>query len=198
MKNTLTYIAIGMLLVLSVLFLVRTLKNKNSQQQLQAQVEAITDIDEQERAYIEELENENIGLTISDQAVFFGHDSLNTVSLLEFNQSGEYLYFYFSQNTCPPCIESTIALLKNYYYELETNNDVVFISPDYPARFRNNCYGKKLMTLENKLLGYSNEQYDVPFLFTLDKDLKTTSIHIVNKMNFVRTELFIKNRLGQE
>ena len=57
------------------------------------------------------------------------------------------------------------------------------VSPDYPARLRNDCYGKKLLSLHNKNLGLPMELEDsfAPFLFIMDKDLCVKYLHIHNK-----------------
>ena len=73
------------------------------------------------------------------------------------------------------------------------NNRVLFSIPYYPVRFRNNCYNKKLLTLENKYLGIDLEKNDIPFFLILNSDLKIESIHIVNKVDFLKTEKYLYN-----
>ena len=160
-------------------------------------IEVVYDTETEQNKAIEKLEKENVEIIINDQKVFVGHDSLNLINWSYFNDP-QYLYFYLSTNTCPPCILSTINLLKNYYDDFENNGKVIIISPDYPMRLRGNCYGKKLLVLEGKLIGFTVEQYDASFFFTLNKDLTVRALHVVNKMNFRRTENFIKQTLSEQ
>ena len=69
------------------------------------------------------------------------------------------------------------------FYRRGNKNIIVFVSPDYPARVRNDCYGKKLLSLHNKNLGLPMELEDsfAPFLFIMDKDLCVKYLHIHNK-----------------
>jgi hypothetical protein len=85
-----------------------------------------------------------------------------------------------------------VDLIKEVFPRYEENDNIIFISPDYPARFRTNCYGKKLLTLENKSLEIHLEHENIPFLFTLSDDLKINKIHIVNKNDFQKVFIFLK------
>ena len=120
---------------------------------------------EKESLYIykkEELKNGHYECL--DQRCYWGTDSLSSFSLSNLCNDKK-LFFCFSEKTCPPCI------------------DAVVISPDYPARLRNDCYGKKLLTLHNKYLGLPIELEDsfAPFLFIMNKDLCVKYLHIHNK-----------------
>lgn len=51
-------------------------------------------------------------------------------------------YSFVFRKTCPPCIDAVVDMLNEVFTEEEIKTKVVFISPDYPARLRNDCYGK--------------------------------------------------------
>ena len=70
------------------------------------------------------------------------------------------------------------------------------MAPDYPVRFRGNCYNKKLLTLQNKYFGLGLEKKDVPFFLILNSTLQIESIHIVNKSLFSRTEEYLQKVKG--
>lgn len=74
-------------------------------------------------------------------------------------------------------------MLNKVFTEKEIKTKIVLISPDYPTRLRNDCYGKKLLSLHNKNLGLPMELEDsfAPFLFIMDKDLCVKYLHIHNK-----------------
>jgi len=140
---------------------------------------------------IEGLATGNNGLKIKDQQVFWGRDSANQTLLSEI--SADKLFFYFSEKTCTPCIEHTIELIAKYFPDYsENNNKVIFISPDCLFRFRENCYGKKLLVFEDTLLGIPLEKENVPFVFTLSKDMEISNLHIVNKNDFAITDNYLK------
>ena len=93
------------------------------------------------------------------------------------------LFFCFSEKTCPPCIDAVVDIMNEVFTDEEIKTKIVFVSPDYPARLRNDCYGKKLLSLHNKNLGLPMELEDsfAPFLFIMDKDLCVKYLHIHNK-----------------
>jgi hypothetical protein len=140
---------------------------------------------------IETKEKENLGKEINDQVVFLGNDSLKTTMLSELVKRPN-LFFFFSEQTCTPCVENTVECIKAVFPDYESDSEIYFISPDYPIRFRINCYGKQLLTLEESKLGLKLENETVPFLFTIDTTLKVNHIHVVNKENFDRTLHFLQ------
>ena len=142
---------------------------------------------------IESLRENNEGLELSDQEIYWGNDSLNCFPLSDFARQ-ERLYFYFSYNTCSPCIQECVNILERYLPDYIDSETVVFLSPDYLPRFRDNCYGKRLLGLKNESLGIPLEEEFVPFFFVLDGELKIKDLHVVNKNEFGKTQDYIKNK----
>lgn len=142
------------------------------------------------------LENENVNNYVINQLVFLGSDSINKLSFQKFASQAR-MYFYFSLNTCSPYINKAIDLIKHYFPLYEKDESIVFISPDFPGRFRDNCYGKKLLILSMKKLDLEIEKEGVPFFFTLDSSLMVKSIHVVTKVDFKRTEKFLQTALNK-
>ncbi|NDV47964.1 hypothetical protein D0T49_13015 [Paludibacter sp. 221] len=184
-KTTKHYLAIYFLFSL-VIVTYSCSKNKNKKDELaESTIEKI----------IIDIEKNNINQKITNQFVFLGNDSLNSVKLNNYIKNNKPIFFYFSSYSCSPCIDRTIEILEKTYSNYKTNNNIVFISPDYPKRFRENCYGKPLLTLEYFQLGIPVEErgFDIPpFFFILNNDLKIESIHVVNKLDFYRTEQYLK------
>lgn len=135
-------------------------------------------------------EEENSNLKLKDQNVFFGNDSLNKISLMKLTSKNK-LYFCFSRNTCTPCIEQTIEIIKKKFPDYQQNEKIIFISPGYEKKFRDNCYGKKLLTLEHSKLGIPIEDTEAPFFLVINNHLYIEAIHIVNNLNFEKTETFL-------
>jgi len=102
------------------------------------------------------------------------------------------IFFCFSRNTCTPCIEQTIEIVKKIFPDYQQNERIIFISPDYEKRFRDNCYGKKLLTLEHSKLGIPIEETEAPFFLVVNDQLYIEAIHIVNNLNFEKTEEYLR------
>ena len=143
------------------------------------------------------LESENINNYVINQLVFLGSDSINKLSFQKFASQAR-IYFYFPLNTCSPCINKAIDLIKHYFPLYEKDDRIVFISPDFPSRLRDNCYGKKLLILSMKKLDIELEKENVPFFFTLDTNLMIKSIHVITKVDFKRTEKFLQTALNNK
>jgi|AGTN01.2.fsa_nt_gi hypothetical protein len=140
---------------------------------------------------ITEIENRNIKKQIIDSKVYFGTDSTNQTTLRELTNIPR-LFFYFSSNTCTPCIEQSVEIIKEIFKDYENNEKIIFISPDYPSRYSNNCYGKKLLKLKNGSLGLPIEDgSQPPFFIIINQDMKVESIHVVNKMDFEKTREYL-------
>jgi len=140
----------------------------------------------------EQLEKENLYSTVLDQKCYFGKDSTKLIMFRKIWDSSK-VFFYFSDKICPPCIVNTIEVIKQQYPNYQSDSSIIFISPDYPKRLTDNCYGKKLLSLQFKMLGLPVEKNDVPFFFRLNNNLEITSIHIVVKVDFDRTKKYLQS-----
>ena len=173
------------LLLVSILVLCSCKQNKNQNKLVSANYEALV------LNTIEVLTIDNSSLKIKDQKVFWGNDSINYTMLSEI--SANKLFFYFSEQTCTPCIEQTVELIAQHFPDyLKDNDEVVFISPDCIKRFRENCYGKKLLVFEDTVIDIPLEEENIPFIFTLSKDMRISNLHIVNKNDFKITADYLK------
>jgi aryl carrier-like protein len=140
---------------------------------------------------INTLTENNLNIQIKNQNVYFGLDSLKIIDLKQAVKQHKF-FLYFSSETCTPCIRQTIDLINKVFPRYKNDNKIIFISPDYPVRLKENCYGKKLLTLKDETIGIPLEQENVPFLFTLSDDLKINNLHIVNKNDFQKLFDFLK------
>ena len=139
------------------------------------------------------VENENSGLSVADREVYWLKDSLAKTDLSAFN-SPDKVYFCFSLHVCPPCIDTTIDLLKQFA-GYATNENLVVLSPDLPVRLRNDYYGKQVLMMEPNTPGLPVDDIHIPYFFQLDSELKTRSVHVVDKLDFKRTEAYIKSTI---
>lgn len=162
--------------------------NQKSKQQIESE-----SYESKVKAEIERLESDNFQQAVMNQTVYLGTDSLDKIEFKSFVSSPK-LFLYFSSNTCSPCIEQTVETIEKVFPMHKDNKKIVFVSPDYPARYRNNCYGKKLLFLEKGKLGLALEnKSEPPFFVIIDSTLQVMSIHVVNKMDFDRTERYLED-----
>ena len=141
--------------------------------------------------HVGKLEEQTQEAFIDDQLVFYGSDSLKTAFLSSLPLEN-ILFFYFSEQTCIPCINQTIEVISEYFPDYIHDENIIFISPDFPSRLRDDCYGKKLLTFYLGTIGLSIENSNVPFFFTVNKEMEISSIHIVIKEEMERTASFLK------
>ena len=174
--------------ILFAIFPVISCQNKKTQQNREDKENGYLQLVEKK---INKLRDENLNLTIDDQKVHFGADSLTKFDLKEI-AANHILFLFFSYETCSPCVLQAANYIKEVFPDYEKDDRIIFISPDYPARFRRNCYGKKLLTLSNGKLGIPLEYENVPFIFTLTDELIINKLNIVNKNNFIKTLEFLK------
>jgi len=142
--------------------------------------------------YVGELEEQSKNLLINDQLVFYGNDSLKNF-LLSSLPPEDILFFYFSEQTCIPCINQTIEIITENFPDYTHNEKIIFIAHDIHTRNRDNCYGKRLLTFYLRDIGLPIENLNMPFFFTLNEDMAISTIHFVIKEDFERTALFIKS-----
>lgn len=139
----------------------------------------------------EELKNEHYECL--DQIAYWGTDSLDSFFLSNLCNDKK-LFFCFSEKTCPPCIDTVVDMLHSFFTDDEIKTQIVFVSPDYPVRLRNDCYGKRLLNLCDKKIGLPIEQEEAftPFLFVMDKDLHIKYLHIHNKALPQLTSIYLE------
>ena len=140
---------------------------------------------------INALTARNQHLKIENQAVYQGNDTLEITDLKQIAESNLF-FFYFSSHTCSPCIQQTVNYIKEVWPDYENDDRITFIASDYEPKYRQNCYGKTLVTLSKGQLGIPLEKEQVPFLFTLSDELTIENLHIVNKNDFIKTLDFLK------
>jgi hypothetical protein len=140
---------------------------------------------------IEKLTIENINKQIENQHVYFGKDSLHQINIKSLINRHKF-FFYFTEEMCPPCVENTVDCIKKVFPEYKKDDGIIFISPDCIVRLRENRYEKKILVLTLGKLGISLEEHSVPFIFTLNNELKIDKLYIVNKGDFQDLKDFLE------
>jgi hypothetical protein len=125
-------------------------------------------------------------MSIENKKVYWGKDSLKTYSLKDLALKTR-LFFCFSTNTCTPCIDESIRLIREAFPDYK-DNEAIIITGDYPLRLRDSVYDKKMLTGITLPL----EKIEAPFFFILDKKMEISHLHIYNKMNTDLTKIYLE------
>lgn len=122
---------------------------------------------------------------INTKNIYFGTDSTKKYTLKNITKE-PCLFFYFSNNTCSPCVDAAIELVKKNFPDYITNNRII-IAGDLPKRLRNDCYGKKMISH----ISVPSNKIDAPFFFILDKNPELIFLHIYDKNDPFMTEIYL-------
>ena len=87
------------------------------------------------------LENKYSDSYLKEQYISFGSDSIGRSLLSDIVDNK--LFFFFSNAACYPCINKCVEIISEYYPDYRSNDEIVFVSVDYPARLKDDCYGEK-------------------------------------------------------
>lgn len=112
---------------------------------------------------------------------YIGKDTTNIVNITDLIKKKK-LCFFFSSNTCPPCLDNVLKLIDKIFPGYKKRDDIIFISNDLELRFRESYYGKPIFRNNNKELGALFEKSEMPTFFILDNDLQAKCVFIVDKM----------------
>ena len=138
----------------------------------------------------EQYEKEILYNPVANQRCYFGKDSLNYFMYSDICDTGK-LFFYFSDRVCTPCIDNTIKIIKKCFPNYKKDSSIIFISPDFPKRLADDCYGKRLLILKTCKLGLPLKE-EFPFFFKLNSNLEVISVHVVVKVDFNRTIKYLQ------
>ena len=100
-----------------------------------------------------------------DQIAYWGTDSLDSSPHVIYVMI-KIILLFFRENMSSRLM-AVVDIMNEVFTDEEIKTKIVFVSPDYPARLRNDCYGKKLLSLHNKNLGLPMELEDSFCLYSL-------------------------------
>lgn len=93
------------------------------------------------------------------------------------------LVFYFSIETCQPCLEKICDEIERIFPDYSINENIIFFSIDLENRLRKNFLGKQITTSLKKDKQLSFDKYYTPALFILDSNNIIHNIFIPDKDN---------------
>lgn len=122
---------------------------------------------------------------------YIGKDTTHAINISN-NISTNILCYYFSSQTCPPCLDHIYELIKKIFPDYMSRNDIIFISNDLEFRLRDDFYHKKIFWNNNKKLNMPLEKAGIPTFFILDKDLQAKCVFLADKMTPEYIEDYLK------
>lgn len=149
------------------------------------------------RRKIQSIEIENEYLEFSPE-IHIGKDTLTSISLANKIKKST-LICYFPMSSCPPCINLLLEKIKNAFPDYAQRDDIIFFSNDVEYKLRNNFYGKQIFQYADKKQVLPAEKYSTPYLFILDKEMKTKLFFFMDKqtpdytddyLNIVKQKIF--------
>lgn len=96
-----------------------------------------------------------------------------------------------NQNMCRPCVEGVFGDVREFFPDFESNPNIICIA-DIEQRFKDDYYGKKVISFHQKDDFPLYEIEDTPYFFILDKDLCVKQLFITDKTSSELTKAYLK------
>lgn len=142
------------------------------------------------RRKIQSIETENENLEFSPN-IYIGKDTITYISL-KTKIKKSTLICYFPMSSCPPCINILLEKIKNTFPDYAYRDDIIFFSNDVEYRLRNNFHGKQIYQYADKQQILPAENYNTPYLFILDDEMKTKLFFVIDKQSPDYTDDYLK------
>lgn len=127
---------------------------------------------------------------IGDATIYMGSDNKTIIPILSIIDKPK-LVLGLNRNMCRPCVEGAFTLLKEFYPDFESNSNLICIA-DIDQRFKDDYYGKKVVSFLEKD-DFPLYQIDTkPFFFILDKDLSVKRLFITDDTSPDLTKEYLK------
>lgn len=101
------------------------------------------------------------------------------------------LVYYFSGNTCPPCLESVKDSIEKQFPDYQDRIDILFMSGDLETRLYKNYLGKKIIRVYNEKNKLFTDSPFAPMLFIMDSDLKIQHLFVTDKQTLDLTSIYL-------
>jgi len=136
-----------------------------------------------ESFYINELVKasiENECIEVGNPLVYPGTRTEEQVPLFDLVEQ-ECLVFRFSGAACDVCVDFVLDKIKNKFSDFRSNPRVLLIGSQLNPRVKETYYGKSVLSYASDDLGIPFEEYQIPFLFILDRERTCKMIFIPEK-----------------
>jgi len=133
---------------------------------------------------------ENECIEVSNPLVYPGTRVEEQVPLFDLVDQ-ECLVFRFSGAACNVCVDFVLDKIKNKFSDFSTNPRILLIGSNLNSRVKEDYYGKSVLSYASDDLGIPFEEYQIPFLFILDRDRTCKMIFIPEKALPELTDLYL-------
>lgn len=151
---------------------------------LQNQVTAsvTTSVNEEPQSFITLKKNiiasfKNSGIVLNNPKVYYGNDASKSVDFFSLVNK-KVLVFRFSGNYCEECIGAVVNVLKTNFPDYASSDRIILLGSEINERVKDGYYGKKIMSFQDKNLGFEMEKYGIPFLFIIDQSRISEAVFI--------------------
>ena len=129
---------------------------------------------------IKELENTSLKFDISKE-----------ITTSRFNYEQRKLVIGLNQNMCRPCVEGVFEEVRKVFPDFDSNPNILCVA-DIEQRFKDDYYGKKVISFSKKEDFPLYEIVATPYFFILDKDLYVKLLFITDKTSPELTADYLK------
>ncbi len=127
---------------------------------------------------------------IEDSCVYIGSNNKKIISVHSILDRPK-LVIGLNQNMCRPCVEGVFANIKDVFPDFESNPDILCIA-DIEQRFKDDYYGKKVVSFPQKEAYPLYEIETKPYFFVLDKDLCVKLLFVTDQTSPELTTEYLK------
>ncbi|MCD7933205.1 MAG: hypothetical protein LUH15_18655 [Tannerellaceae bacterium] len=96
-----------------------------------------------------------------------------------------------NQNMCRPCVEGVFNDIKEVFPDFDSNPNIICIA-EIEQRFKDDYYGKKVISFQQKEAYPLYKIDSMPYFFILDKDLCVKLLFITDKTSPELTKEYLK------
>lgn len=150
------------------------------------------------KAFIENqiLLSENTCFSISPTLQLTGENN-NEIRLSEIINRNHTLVFRYNELACSDCVYKEMGNLKELAKEIGDKNIIILASyknqRDLYVTKRVNGINLQVYNIEQNSLDNNIDNYNIPYMFILDKDLKPHNLFIPNKYSISSTDNYFRD-----
>lgn len=127
---------------------------------------------------------------IGNSLIYKGSNATNIMPILSITDQPK-LVLGLNQNMCRPCVEAVFNDVTEFFPDFKTNPNILCIA-DIEERFKDDYYGKKVISFHQKRNFPLYEIETRPYFFILDKDLCVKMMFITDIASPELTKEYLK------
>lgn len=120
---------------------------------------------------------ESLGISLKNMYIF-GNSSKDS-TLIDYCAHEPHLVFRYNMEACTPCVANVISAIKEVFPDYATNGNIIFSCKGLKSGLNVNFNGKTHYSFGKGILGIPIEEYNIPYLFVLDENLKLDFLFVV-------------------